>query len=85
MRFAVVDVFRELEASLLLGKAELVLQIHDELILEVEESAVEETSVIVKNCMENILKKYSALQVLPATHVPLLVSIKKGTTLGDLS
>ena len=85
MRFAVVDVFRELEASLLLGKAELVLQIHDELILEVEESAVEETSVIVKNCMENILKKYSTLQVLPATHVPLLVSIKKGTTLGDLS
>jgi DNA polymerase-1 len=85
MRFAVVDVYRGLEQSGLLGKAELVLQIHDELILEVDGDTVKEASSLVKSCMEDILKKYVGLEVLSATHVPLLVSVKKGTTLGDLS
>lgn len=85
MRFAVVDVFEALERNGLLGKAELVLQIHDELILEVDLGLQAEVSAIVRDAMENILSKYKSLEVLPATHVPLLVSTKKGNTLGDLS
>jgi DNA polymerase-1 len=85
MRFALVDVYRALIEAKYVNKAELVLQIHDELILEVDEALVGEVSTLVTECMEGSLQKYASLEVLTGAHVPLRVNIKKGYTLGDLS
>lgn len=84
MRFALLDVYTILKEKNLLGKAELVLQIHDEIILEVDEKEIDSVSDIVKKTMEEILTKHKDMFVLHADLIPLKVSTKLGKTLGDL-
>lgn len=53
--------------------AHLLLQVHDELILEVPESQAEEIALKLKNCMENVV----------SLSVPLRVSVEVGKRWGD--
>lgn len=59
---AMIQLFDRLKA----GK--MILQIHDELLVEVEEGRVQETAELMKNVMENVVK----------LSVPLYVEIKVG-------
>ena len=45
----------DLKKTGFLGKAHLVLQIHDELVYEVEEKSVSEAEKIIKNAMQTVL------------------------------
>jgi DNA polymerase-1 len=53
--------------------AVMLLQVHDELVLEVPEDAVEDTKAIMKRIMEQVAE----------LRVPLMVDIGTGPTLGD--
>lgn len=84
MRFALVDVYNALEKQGLLGKAELILQIHDEIILQVDKKDVKEVIDLVKQEMEGVLIAHSNMFVFNVPVIPLKVSVKEGLTLGDL-
>ncbi|MCE9548821.1 hypothetical protein K8Q98_00240 [Candidatus Nomurabacteria bacterium] len=47
----------DLQKAGLLNKAHLVLQIHDELVYEIEDSVLEQASEIIKNAMEGVLNR----------------------------
>lgn len=53
--------------------AKMLLQVHDELILECPEAQVGKTSALVKECMEKVV----------CLQVPLRVSVESGTSWGD--
>ena len=63
-----------LESAGLLKKVHLLLQIHDELLFEVEDSATEKARTIIENAMEHAVD-------LP---VPTTVSVKKGFRWGEM-
>ena len=65
----------------LLGKVHLVLQIHDELVYEVEEKVLPEADKIIKEAMEGVLLR-SYLRY--KTDVPLLVHSGFGDNLGEV-
>lgn len=85
MRLAIVDIQKVLDENKLGGKAEQILQIHDEVILEVDISEVEKVSKLVKGVMEDVLEKHKDMFVANVEMVPLVVSLKKGDTLGTLN
>ena len=66
IKIAMVLVYNELKKRKL--KSRLILQIHDELLIETHVDEVEEVSVILKDCMENAV----------SLDVPLTVEVKKG-------
>ena len=84
MRLALVDANEALVASNLKNDAKLILQIHDEIVLEVKENRIEEVRDLIKKVMQDALVKHSDMFVLQASTVPLVVSTKSGKTLGDL-
>lgn len=61
MKIAMVNVYEELNKRNL--KSKIVLQIHDELIIEALEEEKEEVSEILKNCMESAAKLSVDLEV----------------------
>ena len=61
MKIAMINVYNELKQSKI--SARIVLQIHDELLLEVSENDKEEAKEILKNCMERAKKLVVPLQV----------------------
>lgn len=61
MKIAMNNVYKKLEESNL--DAKIVLQVHDELILEVKEEQKEEAKKILKECMENAAKLEVPLKV----------------------
>jgi DNA polymerase I len=65
----------DLQLKLKKSKAKILLQVHDELIIEVPESEYKEISVMTKDIMENITK----------LNVPLLVDIDYGKSWGECS
>jgi DNA polymerase-1 len=67
IKLAMIEVDREIESRGL--KSRLLLQVHDDLILEVPRSELEEVAGLLRNCMEN------AYQL----KVPLVVSLKVGS------
>ena len=70
MRKAMVDVYAALEPF---GpKAKMILQIHDELLIEVEDSLIDEVSGVVKTTMENVVR----------LAVPLTVGCSSGKSWG---
>ena len=71
----------DLEKAGLLGKVHLVLQIHDELVYEVEEKVLPEADKIIKEAMEGVLLR-SYLRY--KTDVPLLVHSGSGDNLGEV-
>jgi DNA polymerase-1 len=52
----------------------MLLQIHDELVLEVPEEEVEKTEKLVRDCMESVMK----------LDVPLIVNISEGKNLSKV-
>ena len=54
MKMAMIEVDRRLEEKKL--KARLVLQVHDELLLEVPKAEAEEVGKLLKESMENVVK-----------------------------
>ena len=54
MKIAMNNVYKELKAKNI--DAKLILQVHDELLIEASEKDAEETKNILKNCMENAMK-----------------------------
>lgn len=71
----------DLQKSGLKDKAHLVLQVHDELVYEIEESCLEEAEIIIKNAMEGVLER-SFLKI--KTDIPLLVHFGSGNNLGEV-
>jgi DNA polymerase-1 len=67
IKLAMVEVSKRLKES----KSYLVLQVHDELVIEAHESEIEQIKIILKESMEN------AMQL----NVPLTVDISEGETL----
>ncbi len=77
LRFADEDI----KSSPLSGKVKLVLQIHDELVFEVDESAVEEAGILIKKAMsEVLLRSWKKIQ----TDIPLVSSFGVGNNLGEV-
>lgn len=77
IKLAMVNVSRELELAAAKKKSvcRLVLQIHDELLFEVEIGFKEEAKVIIRMCMENAI---------PKLIVPVPVNIKEGESWGEM-
>lgn len=74
LRIAMKNVDDTLEKEGLLNKAHIILQVHDELIYEVEESAIFAVAKIIKHGMESVAK----------LSVPLEVNISVGDSWGEL-
>jgi len=72
IKLAMINIFRELTSRSM--KSKLLLQVHDELVLEVPKTELEEAVKLLKQCMENA---YSL-------KVPLEVSIKTGPNWYDM-
>ncbi|HBO16408.1 MAG: polymerase protein [Candidatus Moranbacteria bacterium GW2011_GWE2_35_2-] len=71
MKLAMIAVYSEYENNL---NVKMILQIHDEIILEVRKDLADEVSKKVKNIMENVYK----------LKVPLVVDVKIGDNWGEL-
>ena len=83
IKLAIFDANEALKAAGLTEKAHLVLQVHDELVYEVEDSAVAEVSTLVEDAMKKVLKK--RLEMLKGkSDVPLEVHVAVGNNWGEL-
>ena len=71
----------DLKKAGLSDKAHLILQIHDELVYEIEESVLEEADVIIKKAMEGVLER-SYIEY--KTEIPLIVHSGRGGNLGEV-
>lgn len=71
----------DLEKNNLLDKTHLVLQIHDELVYEVEEKVLLEVEKIIKNTMQTVLQR-SYLHY--ETDIPLIVHSGSGNNFGNV-
>ncbi len=71
----------DLKKAGLLNKAHLLLQIHDELVYEVEESVLEKADKIIKNAMQSVLER-SYLNY--KTDIPLEVHSGSGDNFGEV-
>ena len=71
IKLAMVHVYNELKDNNL--KSKLVLQVHDELLIETYEDEKEIVKKILKNCMESVIK----------LSVPLKVEIQEGKSWYD--
>jgi DNA polymerase-1 len=77
IRFAEED----LAKAGLLPKTHLVLQVHDELVYEIEESALKKASEIIKNAMTDVMARS---YIRYKTDIPLLVHEGAGANLGEV-
>ena len=75
IKIALVKVFDELKKKKLLGKADILLQIHDEILLEVEEGEAEKVSALVVDIMESVIKE---------APIKLEVNVSKASRWGDM-
>ena len=71
----------DLEKAGLLSKVHLILQIHDELVYEIDENILEEVDKIIKNAMQSVLER-SYLKY--KTDIPLLVNSGFGENFGEV-
>jgi len=81
IKLAISYVEEDLKKSGLLEKTHLVLQIHDELVYEIEEGVLEKADKIIKDAMEGVLER-SYLQY--KTDIPLLVHSGFGQNFGEV-
>lgn len=81
IKIAIRDADQALRNEKLIDKAHLILQVHDELVYEVEESIVPEVSVLVENVMKNVLPREFLKNKKP---VPLEVHVSVGDNWGEL-
>lgn len=69
IKLAMISTFRELKGL----ESHIILQVHDELVIDVKKEELEKVEKIVKSCMENV----------KAFKVPLTVNVGEGKTLFD--
>lgn len=81
IKLAIRYAHEDLASAGLLPRAHLVLQIHDELVYEVEESMLEKIEKVIKSAMENVLSR-SYLKY--KTDIPLEVHSGSGKNLGQV-
>jgi DNA polymerase-1 len=81
IKLAIKDANVDLEKAGMLSKAHLVLQIHDELVYEIEENVLSKASDIIKNAMEAVLERS---YIHYKTEIPLLVHSGFGDNLGEV-
>ncbi len=72
IKLAMIDVSREIRSRGL--ESRLLLQVHDDLILEVPDREIDQVAILLSNCMENAYK----------LAVPLTVSLKMGRNWYDM-
>ncbi len=82
VKIAIKLIDDDLKAAGILDKAHLILQIHDELVYEVEEDVQEKAEAIIKNAMNNVFDRAPIAVTIPT--VPLAVSVGIGKRLDDL-
>ncbi len=82
VKLAIKLIDEDLRAAGLIDKAHLILQIHDELVYEVDEKVAEQTQQIIVDAMNNVFER-SPIQV-SVPLVPLAVSVGTGKRLDDL-
>ena len=83
IKLAIFDANEALKKAGLLDKAHLVLQVHDELVYEVEEKAVAEVSTLVEEAMKDVIKKRPEF-LKGKSDVPLEVHVAVGNNWGEL-
>jgi len=81
IKLAIRYVEEDLKKANLLNKTNLVLQIHDELVYEVENKVLAQAKKIIKNAMQTVLER-SYLQY--KTDIPLVVHSGSGNNLGEV-
>jgi len=82
IKLAIKLVDEDLVKAGLRSKAHLVLQVHDELVYEVDASVKDEVEQIIKNSMESVLER-SPIRI-DSKGVPLAVSVGVGNRLDEL-
>ncbi len=83
IKLAISDADEVLRSAGLINQAHLVLQVHDELVYEVEEKAVEKVSKLVEEAMKNVIKKRPEF-LKGKSDVPLEVHVAVGNNWGEL-
>ncbi len=81
IKIAIREADQALRNERLIDKAHLILQVHDELVFEVEESVLPQVSVLVENVMKNVLPREFLKNKKP---VPLEVHVSAGDNWGEL-
>ncbi len=81
IKLAILFVWQDLKNNDLLKDVNLLLQIHDELVFEIKEEALDKAIPIIKEAMESVLSR-SYLKY--KTPIPILVNYKVGDSLGDV-
>ena len=81
IKLAIRYAYEDLKEAGLLDKAHLVLQIHDELVYEIEENVLPKAEEIIKKAMENVLER-SYLHY--KTDIPLEVHFGSGNNFGEV-
>jgi len=82
IKLAIPLVDQALQAAGLQGKAELVLQVHDELVYEVDEGSATQVEQIIRDAMTSVLEH--SLISIDSKGVPLAVSVGVGHRLDEL-
>tara|TARA_Y100000590_G_scaffold285988_1_gene321814 strand:+ start:3689 stop:6433 length:2745 start_codon:yes stop_codon:yes gene_type:complete len=75
IKLAMINIHKEIEKNII--KASMLLQVHDELVFEIDEKYVEDSIVKIKSIMENSHKTYKDFKV------PLIVDYKIGSNWGE--
>jgi len=81
IKLAIRYAHEDLEKAGFLSKAHLLIQIHDELVYEIDESILEKAENIIEKAMEGVLER-SYLHF--KTDIPLLVHFGHGDNLGEV-
>jgi len=81
IKIAIREADLALRNEKLIDKTHLILQVHDELVYEVEESVVKEAKVLIENTMKNVLPREFLKNKKP---VPLEVHVASGDNWGEL-
>lgn len=84
IRLAMVDIERVLESKNLKDKVKMVLQVHDELLFEVNEGAIEVAIPLIRDTMETVLERHKELLLERYEIPPTPVSVKMGKNWGEL-
>jgi DNA polymerase-1 len=83
IKLAIQDANEALKKAKLLDKAHLVLQVHDELVYEVENDAVAEVAKLVEKVMEDVMEKRPEF-LKGKRSVPIEVHVATGKNWGEL-
>ncbi len=81
IKLAIRYAHEDLDKAGLLNKVHLILQIHDELVYEVEDSVLDKATEIIKNAMEGVLARS---YIKYKTEIPLIVGYGAGRNLGEV-